>query len=73
MYITVCDVPKECEESLVAIGGVIMRTLNGLSDVQFRSDECTMTVRENYIKIRNRIIHKSELLGENEFTNVIIS
>lgn len=73
MYITVCDVPKECEESLVAIGGEIMRSWNGLSDVQFKSDECTMVVRENYIKIRNRMIHKSELLSENEFTNVIIN
>lgn len=73
MLITICDVPTEREEMLTNIGGEIKRSCNELSDVQFDSDEFIALVRADHIKIRNRTMHKTAVLWEDEFTNVIIN
>lgn len=73
MFITLCDVPTDREESLTNIGGEIMRSFNGLSDIQFDSDDFSLSVRGDYIKIRNRTMHKTAVIWEDEFTNVIIN
>ena len=73
MYITICDVPTEREEKLTEIGGEIKRSWNGLSDIQFNSDDFGVSVRDDYVKLRNRKLHKTAVICEDEFTNVIIN
>lgn len=73
MLMTVCDVSTERGESLKDMGGAIMRSFDGLSDVQFDSDEFSLSIHHDYIKIRNTAMHKTALLWEDEFTNVIIN
>ena len=73
MYITICDVPSKFTDELKAMGGKIMRSYNGLIDVQFTSDKFKMKLFDGDVEIRSRETYSIYVLNANEFSAIYIN
>ena len=70
MLITVCDVPDSLRTDVEQAGGEIVRSWNGLNDVQFKNHK--MRVSAEYVRVRNPMTHKPVTLLKSEFSNIYI-
>lgn len=70
MLITICDVPDFLRADVEQAGGEVVRSWNGLNDVQFKSHK--MRVSAEYVKVRQPLTHKSVTLLTSEFSNIYI-
>lgn len=70
MLITVVNIIEKSRDDVKNIGAHIIRDANNGIDAQFDTNKFRMRIRDYYIKIYNKEIHRSLTLWDSEFRSI---